>query len=105
MASDNTWFRTHNIAVGQAPVLAARPSAGRRALVIFNSGQTTIHVHTTETVSSANGISIKPDGSVNLTEIWDFASVRQGWYALSDAAGGRLTVYEAVESAQGGGAQ
>lgn len=106
MAVDNTWIRSHVIAVGTAPELVAKASAGRRALNIVNSGGQTVHLHTDESVSSSVGITLQADGSVSFTEIEDFAQVRFSWYCLSDAAGGQVTVYEAVERTKAeGGAQ
>ena len=94
---DHTFVRSHVVQVGTSAEQAVNPSHGRHSLSIFNSGGTVVHLDTTEQVSSARGITLQPDGSVNLTEAWDYALVRAAWSAVSDSAGGQITVYETVD--------
>lgn len=86
--------------VGVTAVRIARQNPNRTALIISNTGLTTIYVGLKNNVSTSYGIPVYSGGSISLNFNDDLMSVCNERWAISSAAGGTIYVEE-VEIASG----
>ena len=98
LTETKTWVRRQKYEVGIAPVRIANNAPGRKSMLIQNIGGTTIHIDTDADVAVDSGIELLAGGSVSFTLTFDFALTAHVFWAISEAAGGSVEVWQTVES-------